>query len=470
MNRSPDQAQGVRTETGALASVNPTTGTLIESYPEHSGAAVEEVLQEAARAFREWRDVGLGERASRMKAAARGLRQHQDTYARLMAVEMGKPLAQGRSEVEKCALTCDYYAEQAGRYLSPEQVQTEARMSYVTFQPLGVVLAVMPWNFPFWQVIRFAAPALMAGNAGVLKHASNVTGCALALELLFSEAGFPRGLFRCLLINSKRVAAIIDRPVIKAVTLTGSDAAGRAVAARAGTVLKKTVLELGGSDPYVVLADADLEHAAQACVASRLINGGQSCIAAKRFVVVEAVRRQFEGLVVEHMRNQCVGDPLVEGVTVGPLARFDLRDELHQQVLGSLAQGARLLLGGEPGKLSGAFYPPTVLTNVGKGMPVYEEETFGPVAAVIPVSDESQAIRVANDTSFGLGAAVFTRDLTRGERIAASLLEAGSCFVNTWVRSDPRLPFGGIKGSGYGRELSAFGIREFVNIKTVYIA
>jgi len=328
---------------------------------------------------------------------------------------------------------------------------------------------VMPWNFPFWQVFRFAAPALMAGNVGLLKHSSNVCGCALSIEEILHTAGVPRGAFRALLIESKRVARVISAPEVKAVTLTGSTPAGQAVAAKAGEVLKKTVLELGGSDPYVVLEDADLEAAAEACVSSRLVNSGQSCVAAKRFIVIESVRRRFEELFVEKMKAKRMGDPLVPGVDIGPLARRDLRDDLQQQVQRSLAKGARALLGGQSTTGPTAFFAPCVLTDVAPGMAAFDEELFGPVAALVGAKDETQAIRLANQSAFGLGAAVFTSDLERGERIAAESLEAGSCFVNTFVRSDPRLPFGGIKESGYGRELSAFGIREFVNVKTVYV-
>jgi succinate-semialdehyde dehydrogenase / glutarate-semialdehyde dehydrogenase len=382
---------------------------------------------------------------------------------------MGKPLAGGRSEVEKCAWVCRYYADNAEAFLAPEPAPSDASRSFVAFLPLGPVLAVMPWNFPFWQVFRFAAPALMAGNAGLLKHAANVTGCALAIEQIFKDAGFPPPLFRALLVSSQRVAAVIAAPEVKAVTLTGSTPAGRAVASKAGEMLKKTVLELGGSDPYVVLEDADLEAAAETCVASRLINSGQSCIAAKRFIVAEPVRQRFEELFVEKMRARKMGDPLQPGVDVGPQARRDLRDDLHRQVEQSVKAGARLLLGGTVPAGPGAFYPPTVLGDVRKGMPAYDEETFGPVAAIIAAKDEADAVRLANDSVFGLGAAVFTRDVERGQRIAAEELEAGSCFVNSFVKSDPRLPFGGIKESGYGRELAVFGIREFVNIKTVYV-
>jgi succinate-semialdehyde dehydrogenase/glutarate-semialdehyde dehydrogenase len=331
------------------------------------------------------------------------------------------------------------------------------------------VLAIMPWNFPFWQVFRFAAPTLMAGNAALLKHASNVSGCALAIEALFREAGLPEGLFRTLLLGPGRVAPLIAAPQVAAVTLTGSTEAGRAVAAAAGAALKKTVLELGGSDPYLILEDADLEAAAETCASARLVNSGQSCIAAKRFLVLEPVRERFEALLVERLAARRVGDPLQEGVDLGPLARHDLRDQVHAQVLASVAGGARLLLGGAIPPGPGAFYPPTALTDVRPHTPAWDQEIFGPVASIISVPDEEEAIRVANDSAFGLGAAVFTSDLARGERIAAQGLLAGCCFVNAAVRSDPRLPFGGVKASGYGRELGVFGIREFVNLKTVWI-
>jgi len=450
-----------------LRSINPATGELIREYAEASEAEATAVLSQAHAAFEQWRQSRFPERAQSMRRAAALLRQRKEDLGRLMAVEMGKPLAQGRAEAEKCAWVCEYYAESAERFLAPEQIATDASRSFVAFAPLGVVLAVMPWNFPLWQVFRFAAPALMAGNAGVLKHASNVSGTALAIEEILHAAGFPPALFRALLVGSDRVAGLIEAPEVVAVTLTGSTPAGKAVASRAGSLLKKTVLELGGSDPYLVLEDADLPPTVEACVTSRLINGGQSCIAAKRFIVVEKARRRFEELCVEAMRARRVGDPL-EDVDVGPLARRDLRDEVHRQVARSVECGARIRLGGAVPAGPGAFYPPTVLTGVAKGMPAYEEELFGPVAAIIGVKDEGEAVAVANDTSFGLGAAVFTRDAARGERVAERL-QAGSCFVNTFVRSDPRLPFGGIKQSGYGRELGSFGIREFVNVKTVYV-
>ncbi|MGB5549732.1 MAG: NAD-dependent succinate-semialdehyde dehydrogenase, partial [Thermoanaerobaculia bacterium] len=397
-------------------------------------------------------------------------RERRDELAELMTREMGKPITQARAEVDKCAWVCDYYAQNAEDSLSPEIVETDAAKSYIAFEPLGVVLAVMPWNFPFWQVLRFAAPALMAGNTAALKHASNVQGCALAIEALFRDAGYPDSAFRTLVLGSRAAGVAIEHPKVQAVTLTGSTPAGRKVAALAGSLLKKTVLELGGSDPYVILEDADLDLAVAACVTGRILNTGQSCIAAKRFVVPDAIREEFEHRLVELMRRQTVGDPLRDETEVGPMARADLRGELHDQVERSLQTGARCLLGGRVPEGPGAFYPPTVLTGVTQGMAAYEEELFGPVAAVLPVTDEEEAIRVANDTPFGLGAAVFTRDVARGEEIAAKRLQAGSCFVNAFVKSDPRLPFGGIKGSGYGRELGSFGIREFVNIKTVYVA
>jgi len=452
-----------------LKSINPATGETVAVYEETSPATIRDILRAAQLTQEEWCWVSLDERAALMRHAAEVLRARAGDYAALMAREMGKPLAQGRSEVEKCAWVCEYYADQAEGFLAPQAVQTDARKSFVIFRPLGVVLAVMPWNFPFWQVFRFAAPGLMAGNAGLLKHASNVTGCALAIESVFRDAGFPEQLFRTLVIGSKHVRGIIEAPEVKAVTLTGSGPAGRAVAAAAGAMLKKSVLELGGSDPYVVLEDADLDLAAETCANSRLINSGQSCIAAKRFIVVDSVHDDFVAAFVERMGAKTVGDPFDE-VDVGPQARVDLRDDLHRQVAQSLAHGAQAALGGQVPEGPGAYYPPTVLTDVGPGCPAYDEELFGPVAAVIRARDEDDAVRLANDTTFGLGAAVFTRDVARGERIAAERLEAGACFVNALVKSDPRLPFGGIKESGYGRELAVFGMREFVNIKTVWVA
>ena len=449
--------------------INPATGEQVISYEEMRPGEVHETIDQAHTAFLKWRRRSFSERAGMMKEAARVLRDNEDGYAKLMAKEMGKPVREGRAEAQKCAWVCEYYAENAENFLSPEIIETDATRSFVSFQPLGVVLAVMPWNFPFWQVFRFAAPALMAGNTGLLKHASNVPGCAHAIEGVFNKAGFPENDFRTLLIGSGRVDSVIENPLVRAITLTGSTSAGRAVAMKSGEVLKKTVLELGGSDPYVILEDADIAQAVETCATSRLINTGQSCIAAKRFIVVEPVRERFEKLFVERMARVVCDDPLKEDTVIGPLARHDLRDELHAQVVVSIEKGAKCLTGGEIPDSKGAFYPVTVLTDVKKGMPAYDEELFGPVAAIIPVRDEEEALRVANDTIFGLGAAVFTSDLEKGERIATEVLEAGCCFVNAFVKSDPRLPFGGVKESGYGRELSYFGIREFVNTKTVYV-
>lgn len=452
-----------------MRAIDPATGELLHEYPDSTPEEVQAAIAAAATAQRAWRRRSFTERAEPLTRAAALLRARREELARLAAQEMGKPLREGRAEVDKCAWVCEFYAQHGAEMLSCEEVSSDARRSFVTFNPLGVVLAVMPWNFPFWQVFRFAAPALLAGNAALLKHASNVPGCALAIEALLREAGLPDGVFRTLLVGSAAIPELIAHPAVAAVTLTGSEPAGRAVAACAGAHLKKTVLELGGSDPYVVLADADLELAARTCAAARLINSGQSGIAAKRFVVERAVLERFTVLFTAHMRAAKVGHPLQEDTQVGPLARHDLRDELHAQVQASLARGARCLLGGEIPPGPGAFYPPTVLTDVGPEMPAYEEELFGPVAAIIAAEDEADALRIANCTSFGLGAAVFTKDVARGERIAADELEAGSCFVNAAVRSDPRLPFGGIKASGYGRELSHYGIKEFVNIKTVWV-
>jgi succinate-semialdehyde dehydrogenase/glutarate-semialdehyde dehydrogenase len=448
---------------------NPANEERIYAYEEFTAEQVEAVLAESHQTFLQWRKTSLAERSALMKQAAALLRKPKNGFAELMATEMGKPLAQGKGEVEKCAVGCDFFAEHAAGFLQRENGATPFR-SFVCYEPIGVLLAIMPWNFPFWQVFRAAVPAIMAGNAIVLKHASNVFGCALAIEEIFRQAGFPRGLFRTLLIGSKRALPLVSHSAIAAITLTGSTPAGQAVASAAGRALKKTVLELGGSDPYVILADADLEQAAETCAASRLINSGQSCIAAKRFIVAEAVLEEFQKLFVERMASRKMGDPFGEGVNIGPMARRDLRDSLHEQVEKTVSQGAKLLLGGKIPASRGAFYPATVLGNVRKGMTAFDEETFGPVAAVVAAKDEEEAIQLANDSSFGLGAAVFTRDKARGEEIAATRLEAGNCFVNSYVQSDPRLPFGGIKQSGFGRELSSFGIREFVNIKTVAVA
>jgi succinate-semialdehyde dehydrogenase/glutarate-semialdehyde dehydrogenase len=453
----------------SLQSINPATGEVLERFEETAAPELDRMLAAAHEAFLEWRSVPFATRTQKMRAAARVLRERAAAYARTMSLEMGKPIVQAEAEVEKCAVTCEFYADHAEAFLAPEPRETDASRSYVRFDPLGPVLAVMPWNFPFWQVFRFAAPALMAGNVGILKHASNVPRTALAIEEVFREAGFPRGVFSTVLVGSSAVASLIADPRIVAVTLTGSEGAGRKVAEHSGRELKKTVLELGGSDPFIVLADADLAAAAKNAADARLINSGQSCIAAKRFIVVDAVADAFVDRFLREMSARRMGDPLDRATQVGPQAREDLRDSLHQQVEESVKRGAKLLLGGEIPAGKGAFYPPTLLTAVVKGMPAFDEETFGPVAAVIHATDEADAVRLANDSTLGLGASLWTQDRGRAERLAAEI-EAGSVFVNGVVKSDPRLPFGGIKRSGYGRELSEYGIREFVNIKSVWIA
>lgn len=453
-----------------ILSINPANNNVNKKYRPHSTAQVKQKVEQTHRAWQKWRLTTFKQRAALLNNMAGVLTDRKSELARLMANEMGKPLKQGEAEIEKCAAVCNYYADNADSFLKEQLIETDASKSYVTFQPIGVVLAVMPWNFPFWQVFRFLAPALAAGNCGILKHASNVPGCALAIEDIVKAAGFPPQVFQTLLIPNSAVEAVIAHPFIQAVTLTGSNAAGSKVAQKAGELIKKTVLELGGSDAYVVLEDADIELAAETCVNSRLINGGQSCIAAKRFIVVKQVEKEFTRLFIEKMRGKKMGDPLQDGVDIGPQARADLRDELHQQVAASISKGARCMLGGQVPEGKGAYYPPTVLTKVKKGMPAFDEELFGPVAAIIPAKNETDAIALANDSMFGLGAAVFTKDKKRGEHIAATQLSAGSCFVNALVKSDPRLPFGGIRQSGYGRELGMFGIHEFVNIKTVFVA
>ncbi|MFI4888342.1 MAG: NAD-dependent succinate-semialdehyde dehydrogenase [Burkholderiales bacterium] len=454
----------------SIQAINPATGEVVATHDEMTPHLVAEIIDAVHAAFIGWRRASYADRAVPMRKAAGILRKEASDFAHLMAREMGKPVRDGVAEAQKCAVACEYFAEHAAKFLQREVVETDARSSFVTFNPLGVVLAVMPWNFPFWQVFRFAAPGLMAGNAAVLKHASNVPGCALAIEEIFRRAGFPENLFRTLMIGNTQVDQVIAHPLVRAVTLTGSGPAGRAVAARAGQLLKKTVLELGGSDPYLVLEDADLDLAADVCTKARLVNSGQSCIAGKRFLVVESVRAGFEERFVKCMAAAKMGDPLDEATDIGPQARTDLRDALQRQVDESVAKGAKRLLGGSIPAGPGAFYPATVLTHVRPGMPAFDEELFGPVAAVIPVRDEAEAIAMANASPFGLGAAVITRDVARGERIAADRIESGCVFVNGAVRSDSRLPFGGVKESGYGRELASYGIKEFVNIKSVYVA
>ncbi len=453
----------------SIESINPASGKQIRKYKEFSQTQIDNKIDQTHKAWISWREKSFQDRSICMVKAGKVLRDRKNELARLMALEMGKPLAGGISEVEKCADVCDYYAKNAAEFLKNELVKTDASKSFITYNPMGVVLAVMPWNFPFWQVFRFLAPGLMAGNCGLLKHASNVPGCALAIESIMKESGFPKHVFQTLLVESDKISGILENDKIKAVTLTGSIAAGKKVAEKAGSLLKKSVLELGGSDPYLILEDADLELAAETCVNSRLINSGQSCIAAKRFIVVKKIEKEFLKLFTQKMAAKKMGDPLENGTDIGPQARQDLRDELHEQVKKSISQGAKCILGGKIPEGENAYYPATILTNIKKGMVAYQEELFGPVASIISAKDESQAIEIANDTSFGLGAAVFSKDLKRAEEIASKQLQAGSCFVNSFVKSDPRLPFGGIKQSGYGRELGYFGIKEFVNIKTVYI-
>ena len=452
-----------------FATVNPANGETLATYPEASDREVAAILERAQAAHLGWRDRTVGDRAELLFALGSLLRERKAEYGQLMTTEMGKPLGQAVAEAEKCASVCDYYADHAEAFLAPMPVQTDASRSYWTHRPLGVVLGIMPWNFPFWQAIRFAVPAITAGNAALLKHAPNVPGCALALEELFVDSGYPEGLFANLFVGVDATGDLIDHPLVRAVSLTGSVGAGRSVASRAGAALKKCVLELGGSDPSIVLADADLDAAVESCALGRLFNTGQSCIAAKRFVVVDAVGDQFEEKLTKRMAAAVVGDPTSEATELGPLARTDLRDALHDQVRRSVDAGARLVIGGEIPDRPGAWYPATILADVRPGMAAYSEELFGPVASIVPVDSEDEAVRVANDTSFGLGAAVYTGDPAKGERIAADLIDAGNCFVNGVVKSDPRLPFGGVKDSGYGRELSPLGILEFTNVKTVWV-
>lgn len=453
-----------------FATINPASGESLREYPFFSPGQVEAVVEAAASAQREWRRTPVEERARIVSGAATVMRDRERKLAEIATQEMGKPVGEAVAEVRKCALALEYYGEHGAAFLRDRAVETEARKSYVAFEPLGLVLAVMPWNFPFWQVVRAAAPALVAGNGVLLKHAPNVPCCALQIEEAFRAAGLPAGLFANLFVDVPEVGRLVRDRRVQGVTLTGSTRAGRSVAGIAGAEVKTCVLELGGSDPYVVLEDADLPRAADACVAGRLVNGGQSCVAAKRFVVHEAVAGEFAEAVVDRMKRVRVGEPMADATDVGPMAREDLRDHLASQVDRSVAAGARLLLGGRVPDVPGWYYPATVLAGVAPGMPAYDDELFGPVASIVRAESEAEALRIANDTAYGLGAAVFTRDLERGERIARTGIDAGTCFVNDFVKSDPRLPFGGVKASGIGRELSEFGIREFVNVKTVVVA
>ncbi len=454
----------------ALVSVNPFDGVEIERYEELKEQAVGDVLRAVASAQRDWAAASFEERGGCFHRLAALLRARVDGLAQLMTREMGKTIAASRAEIEKCAWGCDYFADHAEELLEPTIVDVGVRKSYVAYRPLGVVLAIMPWNYPFWQVLRCAAPAMMAGNAIVLKHANNVTGCAIAIEGLFNDAGFPDDVFRSLTIDIPAIEAVIRHEAVAAVSLTGSTRAGRSVGRIAGESLKKCVLELGGSDPFVVLEDADLELAVAEGYTSRVQNNGQSCIAAKRFIVVDAVRSEFERMFVERMASARMGDPMDESTDLGPLARPDLCVALAGQVERSVERGAEVLTGGVIPDGEGAFYPATVIRHVAAGMPAYEEELFGPAAALISARDTEDAIRIANDTTYGLGASIFTRNTELGETLARDRIEAGACFVNTFTKSDPRLPFGGIRASGFGRELGAHGMHEFVNVKTIFIA
>ena len=450
-------------------SVNPTTGEVLETFPATAAPELDRILDRADAAWRDWRRRPVRERVKPFRDAANLLRARAPAYARLMALEMGKPVAQGAAEAAKCAWACEYFAEEAEAMLAPQARRTDASASYVRFDPLGPVLAIMPWNFPFWQVFRFAVPALAGGNVSILKHAPNVPRCALALQVLFDDAGFPDGVFQTVFAEPDVIGRLIADSRIRGVTLTGSPRAGASVAEQAGRSGKKTVLELGGSDAFLVLADADLEAAARAAAEARLQNCGQSCIAAKRFIVVGGVLDAFLAQFARALQAPTVGDPLVAGTEIGPLARRDLRVTLHGQVEASERRGAELRFGGRVPDGPGAFYPPTLLTKVTPGMPVFDEETFGPVAAVVRARDASDAVRLANASGYGLGASIWTSDRAVGEAIAGEL-EVGLAVVNGVVTSDPRLPFGGVKASGYGRELSDYGLREFLNVKSVWVA
>ena len=451
-----------------IQSINPATEEVLASFDEFTPEQVECALETAATTFERWRRTTFAERSRLMAQASVHLRRQKEHLARLLTLEMGKPIIEAEAEIEKCAWNCEFYAENAERFLAREAVETNASESYVAFEPLGPILAIMPWNFPFWQVFRFAAPAVMAGNVALLKHASNVPQCALAIEDVFRTAGFPEGVFQALLMPGPAAQAVIEDRRIKAVTLTGSEETGAKVAQMAGHAIKKTVLELGGSDPFIVLADAALDEAARAAVRARNQNAGQSCIAAKRFIVVQTVIEEFERLLVDGTTALQVGDPMLRETQIGPLARSDLLDTLASQVQRSLEMGARLSVGGHRIEGRGYFYEPTIVSQVTPSMPVAREETFGPVAAVLSVRDNDEALAVANSTDYGLGASLWTGDVDRGKALARDI-QAGCVFINGMVVSDPRLPFGGVKRSGYGRELSEFGIREFVNIQTVWV-
>lgn len=452
----------------AFVSINPATGRRLASYPAHTADEVVAATAAGHRAFLRWRETVASERAAHLRSLARALLARQGKLAALLTAEVGKPIAQSMREIEKCVAVCNYYAEQGPALLAPEHPPGAPTQAHVEFSPLGLVLAIMPWNFPFWQVFRVAAPAFMSGNGILLKHANNVSGCAFAIERVCRDAGLPRGLLQSLRISPREVEALIGDPRVRAVTVTGSTAAGKKIAAIAGAMMKPGTYELGGNDAALVLKDADIDLAAKVSAHSRLINSGQSCVATKRFIVVRSVLQRFERALVEAMAAHRVGDPMDSTTQIGPLARVDRRIELHRQVTDSVGAGARLLLGGMPLPGPGFFYPPTVLTDVQPGMSAFAEEVFGPVASIIPVRDEAAAIRLANASSFGLGATVFTQDRDHGRRIA-SQLDCGLVFLNAYARSDLNLPFGGTKDSGYGRELGTWGLRAFANVKSVWV-
>jgi succinate-semialdehyde dehydrogenase/glutarate-semialdehyde dehydrogenase len=452
----------------AIATINPATGELVQTFQELSDAEIENKLQKAVKAFEQHRHTSFAERAKAMRKAADILENDKEKFGRLMTLEMGKTLRSAIAEAAKCATACRYYAEHAEQFLADEVVETGAKKSFVRYLPIGPILAVMPWNFPFWQVIRFAAPALMAGNVGLLKHASNVPQCALQIEDVFRRAGFAEGVFQTLLIGSKKVDALLEDPRVVAATLTGSEQAGIQVGMGAAKRIKKVVLELGGSDPFIVMPSADLNAAVATAVEARILNNGQSCIAAKRFIVAEPIAEEFERRFVEKMKSLRVGDPFEETTELGPLANGDAVTSLDADVQKSVRAGAKVLTGGHPIKRPGNFYEPTVLTDIPKDSPAYREEFFGPVASLFRARDLDDAIRIANDSRFGLGASAWTNDDRERERLINEL-ESGMVFINKMVASDPRIPFGGVKQSGYGRELGVFGIREFVNIKTVWV-
>lgn len=451
-----------------MESINPFNNNIIAEYDEMSESVIESTIEKSLTSWHSWKKRSFSSRSELMKNAAAVLRRNKNEYARLITLEMGKLICESISEVEKCALVCDYYADQTESMLKDEFVETDGQKSFITFQPIGPVLAVMPWNYPFWQVFRFAAPALMAGNTGLLKHASNVQGCAVAIEKVFLEAGFPENVFSSLIIGSSKVESVIKNPAIKAVTLTGSDMAGRYVAEAAGKYLKKSVLELGGSDPFIVLSDANLKEAAKTGVKSRMLTSGQTCISAKRFIVKEDVADEFISLLKMEMEVLKAGDPMDPNTTLAPLAQIRFAHDLHNQISESVKMGAKVIIGANYEDKTNYFYYPTVLTNITENMPVFKEETFGPVAVVITAKNDEEIIEIANNSLYGLGCSIWTEDLKKGEALGREI-EAGAIFINGLVKSDPRLPFGGVKNSGYGRELSNYGIKEFCNIKTIWV-